>query len=326
MNNELCRVYLKYQVYKLVTNDYFIYFYLITGGHLPDLKEILLYLDINNYLYERIKDIPYGKQIKVENELNLATINWYTSGKVVIQGKKSNFLDELNNQWSTVKNKDIKKEEKIPPLKDHIGTDEAGKGDYFGPIVIAGVFVKQSDIGWIKELGITDSKKLSDKKIAIYAKTIKQTLPYEIICLQPEKYNELYAKMNNLNKLLSWAHATVIENLWAKSSAKEALIDKFCSKSMMDSFLKENTKKHITVYMVTKAERDTAVACASVLARDAFVQQIDSLEKKYDSTLSKGASSRVISNANVFIDKHGYKLLDKVAKLHFKTTEQLNIN
>ncbi len=206
----------------------------------------------------------------------------------------------------------------------YIGTDESGKGDYFGPLVVSGVYVESESLKKFKILGIKDSKELSDNTISRLAEEIRNTegVQYEIINLTPPSYNKLYKKIGNVNKILGWAHANVLENLLERCSAVEAISDKFGDESLIRDELQSRGKK-ILLHQFTKAERFTAVAAASILARDKFNSWFE--EKKIDMNINllKGASSEVEKLAAGLITEKGEDYLSELVKLHFKTTKKI---
>lgn len=204
----------------------------------------------------------------------------------------------------------------------HIGTDESGKGDFFGPLVIAGVLVDKNAAKYFLDLGIKDSKKLSDKKMLNLAVEIKKTSPHSIIAISNSKYNELYNNMKNLNKLLAWGHARAIENVLEKQSCEYALSDKFGDESLIKSALMKNGRS-IRLEQMCKAESDIAVAAASVLARATFVQKMQDMENAYGLKFQKGCSGLVKDGAKLFIEKYGKERLKEVCKAHFKTYNEV---
>lgn len=204
----------------------------------------------------------------------------------------------------------------------HIGTDESGKGDFFGPLVIASVLADEKAAQYFLELGIKDSKKLSDKKMLNMAEEIKKIAPYSIIAISNSRYNELYANMKNLNKLLAWGHARAIENILEKHHCEYALSDKFGDESLIKSALMKNGRA-IRLDQMCKAESDIAVAAASVLARATFVQKISEMENIYGMKFQKGCSSLVKDGATEFIKKYGKEKLKEVCKAHFKTYNEV---
>ena len=204
----------------------------------------------------------------------------------------------------------------------HIGTDESGKGDFFGPLVIAGVLVDEKSAEYFKELGIKDSKKLSDKKMLMLAGEIKKTAPHSIIAISNTKYNELYANIKNLNKLLAWGHAIAIENVLERNHCEYALSDKFGDESLIQSALMKNGRT-IRLEQMCKAESDIAVAAASVLARATFVEKMQAMEETYGLKFQKGCSGLVKNVASEFISKYGKERLKEVCKAHFKTYNEV---
>lgn len=204
----------------------------------------------------------------------------------------------------------------------HIGTDESGKGDFFGPLVIAGVMVDEKNAQYFLELGIKDSKKLSDKKMLSMASEIKKSAPHSIIAISNSKYNELYSTMKNLNKLLAWGHARAIENILEHNVCEYALSDKFGDESLIKNALMKNGR-NIKLEQMCKAESDIAVAAASVLARATFVQKMQDMETTYGLKFQKGCSNLVKDVAKEFITKYGKNRLKEVCKAHFKTYNEV---
>ncbi len=201
-----------------------------------------------------------------------------------------------------------------------IGTDEAGKGDYFGPLVIAGVLVDNSTAKSFEELGIKDSKRLSDIRVKDLAAKIKKMSLFSVVAIGPEKYNELYAEIGNLNHLLAWGHSRVIENILKKEQCDYALADKFGDEKLITKALMEKGRK-IQVIQRVEAESDMAVAAASILARSEFVHRLAALSLKFGMDFHKGASPPVIETGKEFVRRYGRQRLNEVAKIHFKTTK-----
>jgi ribonuclease HIII len=239
--------------------------------------------------------------------------NFYESGKYVLQGARA---DELFGEYFGAQ---AALAGDILPLP-HIGIDESGKGDFFGPLVIAGVLCDEDAAKTLLALGVCDSKKLDDKKILKLAPEVKRLCTHDVISISPKKYNELYASFKNLNKLLAWGHATVLENILTRVPCDLAISDKFADESVILRALKEKGKA-IKLIQRTKAEEDIAVACASVLARAEFVLKMAKLSQEYELDLPKGASAHVVSQGRKFAQKYGAQELKNVAKTHFKTYE-----
>ncbi len=204
----------------------------------------------------------------------------------------------------------------------HIGVDESGKGDFFGPLVIAGVLTDEKTGAYFTELGMKDSKKLSDKKILSYAQEIKKHAPHSVIAISNGRYNELYSNIKNLNKLLAWGHARAIENILEKNTCEYALSDQFGDPSLIQNALMKNGR-NIRLEQMVRAESDIAVAAASILARAAFVQKMEAMENTYGVKFPKGCANQVKTAASEFIVKYGKDRLKEVCKTHFKTYKEV---
>jgi ribonuclease HIII len=203
---------------------------------------------------------------------------------------------------------------------ERIGIDESGKGDYFGPLVIAAVFVDATTQGELRLMQVRDSKKISDGRILEMAPDIKTICPHSVIAIGPQKYNELYEKIRNLNRLLAWGHAKALETLLERVTCERAISDQFGNERLILNVLQEKGRK-IILEQRTKAESDLAVAAASILARAEFLLRLKRLSSEVGTTLPKGASPAVELAAKMVIKKHGQERLGSVAKLHFKTTK-----
>jgi ribonuclease HIII len=204
---------------------------------------------------------------------------------------------------------------------ERIGIDESGKGDYFGPLVIAAVFVDATTQGELRLIGVRDSKKLSDGRVLEMAPDIRTVCPHSVIAIGPQKYNELYAKIKNLNRLLAWGHAKALENLLERGiTCERAISDQFGDERLILNALQEKGQT-ILLEQRTKAESDVAVAAASIVARAEFLLRLKRLSSEVGTTLPKGASPAVEIAAKMVIKKHGQERLGSVAKLHFKTTQ-----
>jgi len=209
-----------------------------------------------------------------------------------------------------------------------IGTDESGKGDYFGPLITAGVLLDENSAVMLKSLGVRDSKDMSDSEIKFTAGKIRDVCKgrYAVVEICPERYNELYRKFvsdgENLNNMLAWCHAEVIEEILSGNKCETVLVDKFADDSVLFGKLRDKGRD-INVVQLNRAEQNIAVAAASVLARSVFVEDMDRLSEKYSIRLPKGASAAVIRAGKKFVDEYGRSELKNVAKVHFKTTGQI---
>ena len=284
--------------------------------------------DFQKELKLRLSDDGFGMSI-VQNALwkaskNGINVTCYASLKLLIQGKNcddfvTNYLDSTSAQTKL----------QLPqPDFEHdfpcwIGTDESGKGDYIGPLVTAGVMVKKEQSEYLAGLNIKDSKKLTDKFMLEVAPKIKQNCVFSVVTINPEKYNELYSKFGNLNKLLAWAHAKAIENILEKyPDCQNAISDKFGDESLIKNALQKNGRK-INLIQRTKAESDIAVACASVLAREEFVKRTQTMSKIYGIDFAKGGGEIPTKQAAEFVQKFGADKLKMIAKTHFKNTQSV---
>jgi ribonuclease HIII len=211
-----------------------------------------------------------------------------------------------------------------PPAKSKtssgwIGTDESGKGDYFGPLVIGGVYVDSKTKDLLLDLKVRDSKKISDNVIKELDYKIRSLCIYSVVVIGPEKYNLLYAKMKNLNSLLAWGHARVIENILLRVDCKKAISDQFGSELYIKNALMKLGKK-IELKQMPGAEADVGVAAASILARAEFLRRMERLSQECGFELPKGASEQVDLSARKIVERMGKDALNRFAKLHFKNT------
>lgn len=246
----------------------------------------------------------------------------YASGKLTVQGKEMDEFIQFYLEPEILNNLSYSHPEIAIDLNARIGIDEAGKGDFFGPLCVAGVFADESKIRQLLSAGVKDSKTLSDKHVLLLKKKIEEICPSALVRIPPKKYNELYLKFRNLNRLLAWGHATAIAELISKTGCQEVIIDKFADEFVVESALKQ---KHVEANLIqkTKAESDPVVAAASILARGAFLEGLEKLSEQVGMALPKGASLQVIQAGKALVLKHGKEKLDEVAKLHFKTKDEV---
>ena len=253
--------------------------------------------------------------------------------KTVLQGDQtSNLYKELYKKFNsdlfalTPQNTGLESEQLLEP-SCYIGTDESGKGDYFGPLVIAGVKVDESNFRFLKSIGVKDSKDLSESAIKKISGEIRKNngINFNVISIYPKKYNELYSRVGNVNRILGWGHAKVIENLLEKNEVEEVISDKFGDEKYIYTSLQEKGK-NITLHQVTKAEKYTAVAAASILARDRFNSWFKHEKAKLGFDLPKGASESTETAAKKLISKLGNHSPADFVKLHFKNTLRLGTN
>lgn len=254
---------------------------------------------------------------------------FYTTGKLLVQGADvSEIVDRLNafldfKQLSAnASNNDniVDSNANVPVC--HIGVDESGKGDFFGPLVIAGVLVDENSTKVLIDAGVKDCKKVDDKNINKLAAVVKNNCTFSVVTINPAKYNELYAKFKNLNKLLAWGHARVIENILEKKDCTFAISDKFGDEKLIKNALM-NKGQGIHLEQKCKAESDIAVAAASIIARAQFLSIMCDLSQKYNIEIPKGASDRVITVAKDIKTRYSKDELRNAVKVHFKTYESI---
>jgi ribonuclease HIII len=282
-------------------------------------------------------------RLRLRRGRSTATIVAYSSGKCVLQGAAPAWqaaFDTLNEALAPIgglSTPDVRSEEGstisscADPAEPHIGTDEAGKGDYFGPLVCAAVYVDQQLTSQLRDLGVRDSKMLSDRRVSELADAIKVVAEgkYAITPINPPKFNELYGQFSkerkNLNSLLAWGHAKSIDRLISAPAnrgikPRYVLVDQFADARHVE----ERTRRAgIPIHQRPKAEDDIAVAAASILARDSFLAWLAKWSERTAIKLPKGASPQVIDAGKQFIRRWGRASLGDVAKLNFRTTLQV---
>ncbi len=252
------------------------------------------------------------------------SVTLYENGKLLVQGKHAEdfgitYLDDVDEVFAQ---KGVAAHDRVEePI---IGTDESGKGDYFGPLVIAAMLVKPEDVPVLREIGARDSKTVGDAESMAMARTLLDAYPTRIgvVVIGPARYNEMHTEFGkNLNRLLAWGHATAVAEVLAKEPCGRVISDKFGNERLIADALK---KKQIDVKLEqrVRAESHPAVAAASILARARFLVELRRLGDDIGTKLHKGAGSPVDAVARDLWKKGGLELLGKVAKLHFKTTEK----
>lgn len=246
----------------------------------------------------------------------------YTSGKLVIQGKDSKAFIQFYIEPELLGTFEYGNESAFIDQTPRIGVDEAGKGDFFGPLCIAGVYAGESELNELLKMGVKDSKRLGDPAILKMAKLIQAKIPHHVVSIFPEKYNHLYSQFSNLNHLLAWGHATVIEALVKETGCRTALIDQFSHLPLVENALKKKSL-NINFTKKTKAESDPVVAAASILARAAFLTGLEKLSKNLGFALPKGASSIVLATGKKLFRELGRECFDQIAKKHFKTLDEI---
>ncbi len=261
-----------------------------------------------------------------KNKLSVAA---YEKGpKVLVQGKGVQEFVQFELEPKIFGEAKLGYEEVHTPemFEPHFGVDESGKGDFFGPLVISGVYVDRGIARKLLDAGVQDSKRIgSDARVRTLAQIIRKTAGglIETVLIGPERYNELYEKFGNLNSLLGWGHARVIENLLAKKpDCPRALSDQFADARVIKRALLQHGRK-IKIQQRPKAESDIAVAAASILAREAFIGWLERRGKAIGLVLERGVSASVKETAKKLVEKSGPQSLREVAKVHFRTAHEI---
>ena len=207
---------------------------------------------------------------------------------------------------------------------EYIGTDESGKGDYFGPLVVAAVYVDEKTTLELEDAGVKDSKLITDYNIKIIESKIKRIIgnKFEIVQINPEKYNKLYDSFNNLNKIMGWAHSKAIENLIEKINCPNVISDKFGNEKLIKDELKKKNI-NLNLYQTPKAERYTAVAAASILARAKVVDWFNTKSREIGFQIPKGGDALVNISAKRVLNQCDDNYLMKMIKFHFKNSQSI---
>lgn len=273
-----------------------------------------------------IKSRPYAHFSAKKGKLSVTV---YEKGpKVLVQGRETEDFVRFTLEPEILGEAKLGYEEVNEPemFEPHFGIDESGKGDFFGPLVIAGVYTDAASARALLDAGVMDSKRVtSAAKISKLAKAIRGTpgVQHEVVSIGPERYNEMYASFKNLNRLLAWGHAKVIRMLADKvPGCPRALSDQFARKEVLERELARHGVT-IALHQRTRGESDVAVAAASILARERFVGWIEQSSGKSGVKIPLGAGPHVLDAARELVAGHGGGILPKVAKMHFKTAKEV---
>ena len=293
-------------------------------------------------MIEHFKDLRRDKTpqyaiFQADEEDTVVTL--YESGKVVFQGVSAdidaNFWKEtekiLTGKMPEDNTKKKEKEEDIDTTDYYnissIGSDEVGTGDYFGPIVVTASYVSKDKISYLEDLGVRDSKKVTDDKIIKIAPELIKNIPHQTFILTNKEYNEWQAKGYNMNKIKSILHNRVILGLLKQDNfmIDMVVMDQFTPAKNYFGYLKdvgENVYRKIT--FTTKAEdKCLSVGCSSIISRYVFLNEMEKLGKTVDKVLPLGASTVVDEAGKDIVNKYGKDKLNEVAKLNFKNTEKI---
>ncbi|MGF3225776.1 ribonuclease HIII [Facklamia sp. P12932] len=284
-----------------------------------------------NYQRHLIDPVPYSL---FRAKLAYVTITAYKSGKVLFQGKAA---EEEARIWAkdlpqSIHTNFLENNTHLPDriqFKNLIGSDEVGNGSYFGPLTVCAVYLPFEKQELIKELGVKDSKNLSDHEIESIAANLIHSVDYHLTIANPQKYNQMIKKYN-ANGLKARLHNFTIKELYKKLSPEQkkqldgVIIDQFTSEKNYYQHLKNEKEVYRAhVYFAKRAESiHLAVACASIIARDAFVKKLHSLGETFGGKLPSGAGRNVDLYASKLIDRYGIESLNQTAKLHFANTQK----
>jgi ribonuclease HIII len=290
-------------------------------------RALRAWLDTRGYAF---RAVPYARFAAEREKTNVV---FYESGKLVVQGKGTQEFIEFVLEPEILKEARLGYEAVLNPelLLPRLGVDESGKGDLFGPLCVAGVYVNESVINAWQNSGVRDSKRISsDKSIADLADVIRNTpgCVTTVVPIGNEAYNRLHAKMRTVNELLAWGHARVIENLMAQQHRMcpppvRAISDQFAANKATVGRALMSLGRSIELIQRHKAEEDLAVAAASILARHEFVSRLAALGKRYGVNFPKGCAAAAQEALKQFVSQHGAEKLPMVAKVHFRTIKQV---
>lgn len=288
----------------------------------PQQKALIALLRSGNY---RPVEIPHAV---IAAETSDCRIALFKSGKCLVQGRgaqdwvlfqlEPNILQEARSGYEDILNPET--------VEAHMGVDESGKGDFFGPLVIAAAYADREVVEAFRQLNVRDSKTISSDRVAEdMAREIKKVLGrrFAVVPIGPRAYNRLYAKMKNVNHMLAWGHARAIENLLeVVPTCPRAVSDQFGPVRQIESALMQHGRR-IKLDQRPRAESDPAVAAASVLARAEFLERLRKLSNQYGVPLPKGTSEAVRKAAVQLIKNKGPEVLLETAKCHFRTTDDV---
>ena len=287
---------------------------------------------------KRSKTPPYA--IFQADEMD-TVVTLYESGKAVFQGISAdidaNMWKEMERHLNPTKkiemtNSTEKKKEKKEVYIDpkiynstSIGSDEVGTGDYFGPIVVTSAYVKKENIPFLEELGVKDSKKLTDEKILEIVPKLIKVIPYSSVVLSNKEYNEKYSEDINMNKLKAILHNKVLGNMVKNGYEYDYIVvDEFAQKYVYFNYLKSSNDVVRNITFLTKGEdKCLSVACASLISRYIFIKEFAKISENVGMILPKGASTLVDEKGVEIVKKYGFDKLKEIAKLNFKNTTKI---
>jgi len=299
--------------------------------------------DMMKEFYEDMKreKTPQYSEFQADDGDTVVTL--YTSGKAVFQGNDADIASEywietekINSGTAVVTNSDDKskktltaeekKESTIYHNVNSVGSDEVGTGDYFGPIVVTSAYVTKEDVAYLDELGVMDSKKITDEKIMKIAPLIAKRVKYKSIILNNTDYNKFHSTDYNMNKIKAILHNKVLYQMINEEHPKYdyIIVDEFAKENRYYEYIKDSTNIQRGITFMTKAEdKCLSVACASIISRYLFIQEFDKICDDLHLPLPKGASSEVDKMGMEIVEKYGEDKLKEVAKLNFMNTSRI---
>ena len=292
--------------------------------------------------------IEYFEDLKREKTPDYATfqavdgdtvVTLYNSGKAVFQGRDADLAsqfwietEKINAGSVDFTNSNEKKKDKSKDITtskymyiNSVGSDEVGTGDYFGPIVVSSSYVKKDDVDYLKELGVMDSKKITDEKILEIAPKIIKRVKYKSLVLTNKDYNK-FNKDYNMNKIKAIMHNKVLYQMINEEHPEidAIIVDQFAEKYVYYNYLKDTNLIQRNITFMTKAEdKNMAVACSSIISRYIFIQEFNKISKNVGFNLPKGAGNKVDEIGKLIVQKYGKDILENIAKLNFKNTEKI---
>lgn len=292
--------------------------------------------------------IEYFEDLKREKTPDYATfqavdgdtvVTLYNSGKAVFQGRDADLAsqfwietEKINAGSVDFTNSNEKKKDKSKDVTtskymyiNSVGSDEVGTGDYFGPIVVSSSYVKKDDVNYLKELGVMDSKKITDEKILEIAPKIIKKVKYKSLVLTNKDYNK-FNKDYNMNKIKAIMHNKVLYQMINEEHPiiDAIIVDQFAEKYVYYNYLKDTNLVQRNITFMTKAEdKNMAVACSSIISRYIFIQEFNKISKNVGFNLPKGAGNKVDEIGKLIVQKYGKEILENIAKLNFKNTEKI---
>lgn len=285
---------------------------------------------------KREKTPPYATFQAVDGD---TVVTLYNSGKAVFQGRDADLAsqfwietEKINVGSVDFTNSNEKKKDKSKDITtskymyiNSVGSDEVGTGDYFGPIVVSSSYVKKDDVNYLKELGVMDSKKITDEKILEIAPKIIKKVKYKSLVLTNKDYNK-FNKDYNMNKIKAIMHNKVLYQMINEEHPiiDAIIVDQFAEKYVYYNYLKDTNLVQRNITFMTKAEdKNIAVACSSIISRYIFIQEFNKISKNVGFNLPKGAGNKVDEIGKLIVQKYGKEILESIAKLNFKNTEKI---